>query len=72
MAKHKIAQGKGAVISEPSHRKRSNNKRDLLIQQIEGMLDDKESVKWLINQLTEQYPRHLVDQLNVLQSVILK
>ncbi len=72
LAKHKIAQGKGAVISEPSHRKRSNNKRDLLIQQIEGMLDDKESVKWLIGQLTEHYPRHLVDQLNVVQSVILK
>lgn len=36
------------------------------------MLDDKESVTWLVGLLTEQYPRHLVDQLKVVQSVILK
>ena len=48
LAKHKIAEGSGSVISDPSHRKRNQTKRDLLIQQIEGMLDDKESAKWLI------------------------
>jgi hypothetical protein len=36
------------------------------------MLDDKKSVKWLIELLAEHYPRHLVDQLKVVQSVILK
>src|SRR5690606_13996404 len=72
LAKHKIAEGSGEVISDPSHRKRSQTKRDLLIQQIENMLDDKESVKWLVELLTENYPRHLVDQLKVVQSVILK
>lgn len=72
IAKHKIAEGSGSVISDPSHRKRNHTKRDLLIQQVEEMLDDKESAKWLIELLTEQYPRHLVDQLKVVQSVILK
>src|SRR5690606_13825629 len=33
LAKHKIAEGEGDIISDPSHRKRSNTKRDLLIQQ---------------------------------------
>jgi transposase len=72
LAKHKIAEGKGAIISDPSHRKCDHTKRDLLIQQIGGMLGEKEVAKWLIEMLTEQYPRHLVDQLKVVQSVILK
>jgi transposase len=72
LAKHKIKAEKGNVISDPSHRQRNHTKRDLLILQVEGMLDDKESAKWLIGLLTEQYPRHLVDQLKVVQSVILK
>ena len=33
---------------------------------------DKESAKWLVGRLTEQYPRHLINQLKVVQSVILK
>ncbi|MED1564334.1 IS21 family transposase, partial [Alkalihalobacillus alcalophilus] len=72
LAKHKMAEGKGLVISDPSHRKRSQTKRELFIQQIENVLEDKEAVKWLIDRLTEQYPRHLIDQLKVVQSVILK
>lgn len=72
LAKHKIAEGSGSVVSDPSHRKRSQTKRDLLIQQIESILDDQESAKWLVEQLAEQYPRHLIDQLKVVQSVILK
>jgi transposase len=72
LAKHKIAKEAGNVISDPSHRQRSNTKRDLIVQQIEGMLDDKDSSKWLVELLAEHYPRHLVDQLKVVQSVILK
>ncbi|WNF36619.1 IS21 family transposase [Bacillaceae bacterium IKA-2] len=72
LAKHTIAEGSGAVISDPSHRKRNQTKRNLLIQQIEGMLDDNEATEWLVGMLTKQYPRHLIDQLKVVQSVILK
>lgn len=72
LAKHKIAEGIGDVISDPSHRNRTQTKRDLLIQQIEGMLDDNEATEWLVGMLAKQYPRHLIDQLKVVQSVILK
>jgi hypothetical protein len=72
LAKHKIAKGSGAVISDPSHREREQSKRDLLIQQITGRLFAKESAKWLIETLSNQYPRHMIDQLKVVQAVILK
>lgn len=70
IAKHKMANGSGAVISDPSHRRREQPKRDRLIQEIKDMLEDKEAAKWLIEQLTDRYPRHLVDQLRIVQSVI--
>jgi transposase len=72
LAKHKITEGSGAIISDPSHRKRDHTKRDLLIQQIKEMLADKEVAEWLVGMLADQYPRHLIDQLKVVQSVILK
>ncbi|WP_242637766.1 MULTISPECIES: hypothetical protein [Bacillaceae] len=72
LAKHKIAKGSGEVISDPSHRQREQSKRDLLIQQIKEMLNDKEAANWLIETLSNEYPRHLIDQLKVVQSVILK
>ncbi len=72
LAKHEIAKGKGNVISDPSHRNQKQTKRDQLILQVEEMLNDREAAKWLIELLSEQYPRHIVDQLKVVQSVILK
>ncbi|MCD8509067.1 MAG: hypothetical protein LRY73_03745 [Bacillus sp. (in: Bacteria)] len=72
LAKHVIAKGKGELISDPSHRIRKQTKRDLLIGQVEEMLNDKEIAKWLIDLLSEHYPRHIIDQLKVVQSVILK
>ncbi|WP_051348373.1 hypothetical protein [Peribacillus kribbensis] len=36
------------------------------------MLTDKQAANWLIEILSNQYPRHMVDQLKVVQSVILK
>jgi transposase len=70
LAKHRLATGKGEVISDASHRERNTTKRDLLIQQIQEQLTDAETAVWLIEQLTERYPRHLIDQLKVVQSVI--
>lgn len=70
LAKHCISKGKGQLISDPVHRERSLAKREILIQQIEEMFIDKENIQWLINHLKERYPRHLVDQLKVLQSTI--
>ncbi|WP_251026954.1 hypothetical protein [Bacillus sp. ISL-46] len=41
-----------------------------MIQQIEEMFIDKENIQWLITHLKERYPRHIVDQLKVLQNTI--
>jgi transposase len=70
LAKHRISQGKGLNISDPSHRESSTSKREMLILQIEEVFIDKENIQWLIQHLKERYPRHLIDQLKVLQSTI--
>lgn len=72
LAKHKISQGKGQVISDPSHKKSSHTKRNKLIHEVEQLLADSSSTKWLIEELTERYPRHLLDQLQIVLSVGLK
>lgn len=72
IAKHKVSSGKGLVISDPSHRERNTSKRDLLIYEIKEVFHDKNNIQWLIQQLQERYPRHLVDQLKVIQSTIKK
>lgn len=71
LAKHELAEGSGKIVSDPTHRERTHTKRDLLINQIEEMVEDKEAAKWLIDVLTAHYPRHLIDQLKVVQSTIL-
>lgn len=69
LAQHKIAQGKGNIISDPSHRKSSHTKREKLTREVEELIADSTAVEWLVEQLTERYPRHLIDQLKVVQSV---
>ena len=70
LAKHKISSERGRVISDPSHREYGTSKRELLIKQIEDVFLDKENIQWLIHQLKERYPRHLTDQLKVLEQAI--
>lgn len=72
LAKHKISNGRGLLISDPSHRAQNTSKREILIHEIKEIFDDKDNIEWLIQQLQERYPRHLVDQLKVIQSTIKK
>ena len=69
LAKHQIVQGKGNIVSDPSHRKRNQTKKNMLIQQVEDLLQDPQAAKWLVEQLNERYPRHLIDQLKIVQSI---
>lgn len=71
LAKHKIAEGKGVIVSNPAHRQRKQTKRELLIQHLEEMLGKTDAVEWLIHQILEEYPRHAIDQLKIVQSVAL-
>lgn len=72
LATHKIPEGRGNLIIDPSHRKRNLSKRDVLINEITEAFDDKEGIQWLIQKLLERYPRHIIDQLRVIQSTIKK
>ncbi|EGQ18685.1 transposase [Sporosarcina newyorkensis 2681] len=69
IAEHSIARGKGKLISDASHRKRNQTKRTTLIQQVSEMIADPDVSGWLIDQLKERYPRHLLDQLKIIQAV---
>ena len=62
--------GKRSQYLRSSHRESSTSKRDMLILQIEEVFIEKENIQWLIQHLKERYPRHLIDQLKVLQSTI--
>ncbi|MFZ3591747.1 IS21 family transposase [Bacillus sp. DJP31] len=63
LAQHRISEGRGLLVSDPSHRERNTSKREALIQEIEDVFIDKENIQWLVEQLKEKYPRHLMDQL---------
>ena len=72
IAVHNISQEKGKVITDPKHRQRSQTKRDKLGEQVLESLTDRENAIWLIKTLKENYPRHTVDQLNVVLKAIEK
>lgn len=69
LAKHKIEQEKGKIVSDPSHRKRSQTKRDRSIYEVKELIEDRSAAEWLVEKLTERYPRHLIDQLKIVQSI---
>lgn len=70
LAKHQLSKEKGLVISDPLHHTKSESKRSLLIHQLRDAFSNKAGIEWFIEALTEKYPRHLVDQLKVVQKVI--
>ena len=65
IASHLLSEIKGQVITDPSHRQRTQTKRDQRIAQVYEALDDTELGTWLVDTLKRQYPRHLVDQLKI-------
>ncbi len=70
VAVHKLSEEKGKVITDPTHRQRSQTKREELAEQVKGKLADTEDSTWLINTLQERYPRHMNDQLKVIIKAI--
>lgn len=70
LAKHQLSKEKGLVISDPLHRMKSESKSSLLIHQLTDAFSNKAGIQWFIEALTEKYPRHLVDQLKVIQKAI--
>ncbi|MEI2358727.1 hypothetical protein [Mesobacillus zeae] len=70
LAKHQLSEEKGLVISDPLHRSKNESKRSLLIHQIVDASSNKSGIQWFIDALAEKYPRHLMDQLKVIQKTI--
>lgn len=70
LAKHQLSEEKGLVISDPVHREKKESKRSLLVHQLLDAFSDQARIQWFIDALAEKYPRHLIDQLKVIQKTI--
>lgn len=70
LATHPLSEKKGIVISDPRHRVKGESKRSLLIHELSDAFSNKAGIQWFIEALTEKYPRHLIDQLKVIQQTI--
>lgn len=70
LATHDLSSEKGVVVSDPRHRGKRESKRHLLIHELSDAFSNKAGIQWLIEALAEKYPRHLVDQLKVIQKAI--
>ncbi|WP_411953849.1 IS21 family transposase [Alkalibacillus sp. S2W] len=70
LAQHALSDGKGLVISDPAHRDNQTSKRDRLVQQLSDLFHDEEAFQWLVQCLDERYPRHIVDQLRVVNQAV--
>ncbi|SFB36254.1 hypothetical protein SAMN04488072_11935 [Lentibacillus halodurans] len=70
IAVHKLSNEKGRIITDPTHRRRSQTKRDKLVKQVTEQLAETEDSIWLIMTLQEHYPRHTIDQFKVVLKVI--
>ncbi|WP_240378207.1 IS21 family transposase [Bacillus piscicola] len=69
IAVHHLSKEKGNIITEPTHRQRSQTKRDKLAEQVMEHLAVMEDSTWLIKVLQEHYPRHVIDQLKIVLKI---
>ena len=68
IARHRLSESKGQIITDASHRQRPQTKRAQLTAEVSEALADTELSAWLVATLQDHYPRHLVDQLRVVLS----
>lgn len=72
IATHLLASERGANVIGENHRSRNMNRRDQLVQEVRSMIEDTSIVDWLVETLESHYPRHMTDQLKVVQKVFLQ
>jgi len=70
IARHLLSSSKGQLIYDPTHHKKPSPKKTLLRDEIVITFFNKELICWFLDELNKKYPRHLLDQLKVLQMVI--
>lgn len=67
---HPVSKEKGQLIKDPSHQQKSGSKAELLAHQIKEAFRDQPLIDCYLKELKAKYPRHMVDQLKVMESVI--
>lgn len=72
IATHLLASERGANVIGENHRSRNMNRRDQLVQEVRSMIEDTSIVNWLVETLESHYPKHMTDQLKVVQKVFLQ
>lgn len=70
IARHLLSSSKGQLIYDPAHHKKPSPKKTQVRGEIENAFSNKELICWFLDELNNKYPRHLLDQLKVLQMVI--
>lgn len=70
LADHPISKEKGQLIKDPSHQRRNSSKVELLAHQVREAFTDHHLIDWYLNELKAKYPRHMIDQLKVMENVI--
>lgn len=72
IAKHLLSNERGANVIGENHRSRNMNRRDQLVHEVRSMIEDATIADWLVETLEKHYPRHMTDQLKVVQNVFLQ
>ena len=70
LADHQISKEKGQLIKDPSHQRGKNSKVELLAHQVRESFEDLPLIDWYLKELKAKYPRHMIDQLKVMENVI--
>ncbi|MCM3711123.1 Mu transposase domain-containing protein [Sporosarcina luteola] len=70
IADHPLSGGKGHLITDPSHKRKSGTKTARLSQEVQQLFQNHELIKWYLKELRAKYPRHLIDQLVVMKHAI--
>jgi len=70
LADHPISKEKGKLIKDASHERGKSSKTELLSHQVREAFEESHLIDWYLNELKAKYPRHMIDQLKVMQNVI--
>lgn len=71
LGSHSLIKGKGNLVKDPLHGRAQEKIRKVEqhIHEVLQLFEDKEKAAHFINQLKERYPRHIRDQLRVMEEV---
>lgn len=71
LGSHSLTKGKGNLVKDPFHgrEQEKNRKLEQHVHEVLQLFENKEKAAQFISQLKEKYPRHIRDQLRVIEEV---